>query len=127
MENEKKIEKLEVKDGGIDQDVLDLMVNEDVLGALEDDKQIKRVVLNCFCEFLAELKKVSKSVDDFMETISICSSKKIREFFAEVKDNTQKEVTRVNVAKKVAKSHQKSKKSTKSVAKVVKFSPNSVK
>lgn len=117
---EKETKKVEVTEAKIDKDVLDIMKNEDVLLALSDDKQIKRVILNCFCEFLSEIKQLRKEFDDFSQMISVVSADKLNEFFKEVRAGVEKEKTRLNVQEKIKKGHQKSKKSTKNGKKSVK-------
>lgn len=110
MENEKKIEKTEAK---IDKDVLDIMKDEDVLKAVSDDKQVKRLILNCFCEFLSEIKGLRRDFDEFAQMISVCSADKLANFFKELNSNVSQETKRMELKEKMAKSHQKSKKSAK--------------
>ena len=109
MENEKKTQKPEVTGGKIDKDVLDVMKNEDVLAAFSDDVQVKRVILNCFCELLSEIKGLRADFDEFSQTISVCSADKLNDFFKEVRSNFVEEKTRANVRKKVAQGHKKPK------------------
>lgn len=121
MENEKieeKETKVDVKEGKIDKDVLDVMKDEDVLKALGDDKQIKRVILNCFCEFLSEIRQLRKEFDEFSQMISVCSADKLADFFKELQSNVSQETKRLNVKEKISKSHLKSKKSSKNLKKV---------
>ena len=113
MENEKNIEQPKVTEAKIDKDVLDIMKNEDVLSALKDDVQVKRVILNCFCEFLSEIKDLRKEFDEFSQMISVCSADKLADFFKELHSNVAAEEKRLNVQDKIKKGHQKSKKSVK--------------
>lgn len=113
MENEKETQKTETNEGKIDKDVLDIMKDEDVLKALEDEVQIKRVILNCFCEFLSEIKDLRKEFDEFSQMISVCSADKLADFFKELHKNVAEEEKRQNVQEKIKKGHQKSKKSAK--------------
>lgn len=117
MENEKETKKPEVTGGKIDKDVLDIMKNEDVLKALSDDVQIKRVILNCFCEFLSEIKDLRKEFEEFTQMISVVSADKLADFFKELHSNVAQEEKRLNVQEKIKKGHQKSKKSTNNVKK----------
>ena len=120
MEQEKKEEQsntyeatINVKPASIDKDVLDVMKQEDILYAISDEVQIKRVMLNYFCEFLSEIKDLHKDIDTLMETLSVCASDKLVEFFKEVQKNTENEVARANLKEKMSKSHKKSQKNEK--------------
>ena len=134
MENKEKVEKVEeqtkkyeVKPAPIDEDVLK-EAKKNIEKAVTDPKLLNRMTLNCLCETLAEIKHLSQSVDSFLDIISICSNKKIVEFFNGVRKNLKKQ------AEKVAKSDQKAEDSakklqqdTKSGKNVVKFPPKNVK
>lgn len=125
MENEKNVTKVETTDAKIDKDVLDVMKNEDILTALGDDKQVKRLILNCFCEFLSEIKGLRKDFDEFSQMISVCSADKLADFFKELHSNVAKEEKRLELRDKIAQSHKKSsKKSKKSSQKSKKSSQN---
>lgn len=117
MENEKETKKPEVTEAKIDKDVLDIMKNEEVLKALSDDVQIKRVILNCFCEFLSEIKDLRKEFEEFTQMISVVSADKLADFFKELHSNVSQEEKRLNVQEKIKKGHQKSKKLTNNVKK----------
>ena len=110
MEDKKKIE---ITDAGIDSDVLQELAKGNVLEAVKDDKQIKRAILNCMCEFLSEIKHLSQAADDFLNILTICSSDKLTDFFSKLQDNVKKEQTVLAVQEKVKQSHQKSKKTSK--------------
>ena len=99
------------KQGKIDEDVLDVLKQEDVLAALSDDKQVKRVMLNCFCEFLSEIRGLRTQFEEFSQMISVCSADKLTSFFKELQKNVGEELK-----EKIMQSHKKStKKSKKSV------------
>lgn len=110
MENKEKETKVQVTEAKIDKDVLDIMKNEDILATMEDDKQIKRLILNCFCEFLSEIKGLRRDFDEFSQMISVCSADKLADFFKELHGNVSQETKRMELRDKIAKSHQKSKK-----------------
>ena len=115
MENKEKVTKVETTDAKIDKDVLDIMHNEEVMASISDDKQVKRLILNCFCEFLSEIKGLRRDFDEFAQMISVCSADKLADFFKELHGNVAQEEKRLELRDKIAKSHQKSKKvSTKS-------------
>ena len=106
----------EKKLGKIDDDVLDVLKQEDVLAALSDDKQIKRVMLNCFCEFLSEIRGLRTQFEEFSQMISVCSADKLTSFFKELQKNVGEEVKKEELKEKIMQSHKKStKKSKKSV------------
>ena len=110
MENEKNVTKVETTDAKIDKDVLDIMQNEDIMASISDDKQVKRLILNCFCEFLSEIKGLRRDFDEFSQMISVCSADKLADFFKELHGNVAQEEKRLELRDKIAKSHQKSKK-----------------
>lgn len=107
----------EVKnEGKIDKEVLSVLSQEDIKAALADDKQIKRVVLNCFCEFLSEIKALRAQFDEFAQMISVCSADKLSSFFKEIQKNVGEETKKMELQEKIHESHKKStKKSKKSV------------
>lgn len=121
MENEKNVTKVETTDAKIDKDVLDVMKNEDILTALGDDKQVKRLILNCFCEFLSEIKGLRKDFDEFSQMISVCSADKLADFFKELHGNVAQEEKRLELRDKIAQSHKKSSKKRKSQHKIAKI------
>lgn len=127
MKNEKNVTKVETTDAKIDKDVLDVMKNEDILTALGDDKQVKRLILNCFCEFLSEIKGLRKDFDEFSQMISVCSADKLADFFKELHSNVAKEEKRLELRDKIAQSHKKSSKKYKKSSQNDKNAPKSVK
>jgi hypothetical protein len=110
MENEKKVD---IKLNEIDVDVIQEIVKENVLEAISEQKELNRVILNCFAECLSEIKHLSQAADDFVNILTICSNEKIADFFSEIKKNMGKEEKRAKTMEIIEKSHQKSKKSTK--------------
>lgn len=127
MENKEKETKVQVTEAKIDKDVLDIMKNEDILATMEDDKQVKRLILNCFCEFLSEIKGLRRDFDEFSQMISVCSADKLADFFKELHGNIAKEEKRIELREKIAKSHQKSTKKSKKSTQNGKNSSKSVK
>lgn len=79
---------------GIDKEVLDLLPSENVLKAISDEKEVRRVMLNCFCELLSQMKEFNKQVDEFNTYLSVVSSDKLVDFFTELKHNTEEEEKR---------------------------------
>ena len=112
MEETKKVE---IKDAGIDKEVLEELAKENILNTLIDDKQIKRVEINFYCELLAELKHLDDSMNNLVNIFTICSHRQITEFFSGVKNNIKREQTVKNVEKIIEKSHKRPKKTKKSV------------
>ena len=98
----------------IDKDVLEVLNQPDILDALKDDVQIKRVILNCFCEMLSMFKDMKNTMTEFNQLISIVSADKLTEYFKEVNKNFQTEQTRANVQEKIKEGHKKSTKKAKS-------------
>ena len=112
MESKKNVKKVETTDAKIDKEVLDIMKNDEILSSMSDDKQIKRLILNCFCEFLSEIKGLRRDFDEFSQMISVCSADKLADFFKELHGNVAQEEKRQELHKKMSQSHQKSKKSS---------------
>lgn len=110
MENKENVKKVEITEAKIDKDVLDVMKNEDILATMDSDTQVKRLILNCFCEFLSEIKGLRRDFDEFAQMISVCSADKLADFFKELHGNVAQEEKRLELRDKIAKSHQKSKK-----------------
>lgn len=110
-------EKNEVKvtPAKIDKEVLDIMKQEDILEAIKDEKQLSRLKLNLFCEFLSEVRELRKEFDDFMQMISVCSADKVANFFKELGKNVAEEEKRLELQEKIKKSHKKSSKTRKNV------------
>ena len=111
MGKKENVKKVETTDAKIDKDVLDIMKNDEILSSMSDDKQIKRLILNCFCEFLSEIKGLRRDFDEFSQMISVCSADKLADFFKELHGNVAQEEKRQELHKKMSQSHQKSKKS----------------
>lgn len=122
---ENKIEKEQpkIEEAGIDQDVLEEMLKDNIVRATSDDTQMNRVMLNCLCEMLSQFKQMNKAFEDFSNTLSICGADKLTDFFKKLKTNVENEEVRQNVQKEIKKSHKKAKKSEN----VVKFPAKSVK
>lgn len=112
MGKKENVKKVETTDAKIDKDVLDIMKNDEILSSMSDDKQIKRLILNCFCEFLSEIKGLRRDFDEFSQMISVCSADKLADFFKELHGNVAQEEKRQELHKKMSQSHQKSKKSS---------------
>ena len=108
MENKENVKNVEITEAKIDKEVLDIMKNEDILATMSDDKQIKRLILNCFCEFLSEIKGLRKDFDEFSQMISVCSADKLADFFKELHSNVAQEDKRLELRDKIAQSHKKS-------------------
>lgn len=116
MSEEVKEEKIQVSGGKIDPDVLDVLKQEDILKSISDDKQAKRLILNCFCELLSEIKGLRSQFEEFSQMISVCSADKLSSFFKELQKNIGEETKRIELNEKIKESHKKStKKGKKSV------------
>ena len=101
---------VEVQKASIDKEVLDVMKSENVLKTLADDKKIKRLILNAFCEELSVLSELSKSVKTLSDTVRVCGAERLKDFFEKVQKNYAEEQKRAVVREKIAQGHKKSKK-----------------
>lgn len=116
MENKE----IQVQTGSIDKDVLDIMKDKDFLTALGSEIETKRVILNCFCEFLSEIKGLRNDINELTDLITVCSAEKVGDYFKELQKNVKNEQKRLELEEKIHQSHKKSKKSTKKLEKAVK-------
>lgn len=107
MEEKKEIE---VKDTGIDNDILKQLTEEDVLKTIENQELLNRAILNCFAECLAELKKVAKTLDQFNQTVAICGQEKLIDYFGRLNENVKAEEKRLATQEKIHQDHKKSNK-----------------
>lgn len=96
-----------VNDAPVDESALDAIRKEQIDKTLTDEKSLRRAELNFLCEFLGLQKAMTKALDDLSTTVTIAGKDKICEFFAGVKENTEKEIVRQNVRKKISQSHKK--------------------
>lgn len=93
------------RNGEIDAEVVNVMKDEDVVKMLSDDTQIKRLILNCFCEFLSEIKSLRGEVNQLVDVFTMVSTDKLKAYFKELETNVDKEETRQKVQKKAIRSH----------------------
>ena len=89
----------------MDADVLEAIKEEKILAGISDDKMVKRLILNCFCEFLSTTKQLHAALDEMSQMINICAGDKLASFFRDVRGNFEKEKTRVQVQEKISQSH----------------------
>ena len=101
--------KKEQNEGKIDQAIKEVLNGEDVLMALSSDTQVKRFILNAFCEMLSQMQELRSSVDQLVNTINMVSQDKLTAFFKELSDNVKAEESKVKTLNQVKKSHQKGK------------------
>lgn len=116
----KKQEEVQVKRGSIDKDVLNIMNDDEIMASIEDDKMQKRFILNCFCEFLSQIKDLKKKFDEFSDMIAVCSADKLNDFFKNLQENVEHEEKVQKLKEKMAQSHKKPKKGVKKTEKSVK-------
>ena len=91
----------------IDDHILKLAGEGNILKGMTDQAQINRVMLNCFCELLAQAQHLSHAFDNFNEVLSICSMEKMNDFFTKSRKNFEKEKKRVEENTKKAKNGKK--------------------
>lgn len=77
-------------DGKIDWDVIETATQNKATTALADDIQARRILFNCFCELLSQLKEIKKSCDEFAQDVSVCSQDKLLRFFRKVNSKCKK-------------------------------------
>lgn len=106
MENNK----VELSDAKIDKEVLDILKSENVLASLEDPKMVRRLELNCFCEFLSEMQKLTAKVEKFSMFIRMCGADKLNDYFHELRTNISNEE---KLQEKIHAGHKKPKKTVK--------------
>ena len=120
-------EEVKITGGKIDKEVLDIMKNESILDSIKDEKQISRLILNCFCEFLSEIRDLRKEFDEFSQMISICSADKLAEFFKELQKNVDVESKKMEIYEKAHNDHKKSVKAKRKTTKLNKNTQKNIK
>lgn len=103
-----------VTSGEIDQVSIDAIHAKKVDLSTSDEKQMRRVELNYYCEFYGLAKKLNVALDELSSVVTIAGQEKIYDFFKGVRSNTAKEITRQAVQKKIKQGHKR--KSTKKTA-----------
>lgn len=73
----------------INKDVIEKIVKENELSGNVNDKETFRVILNAFCEMLSELQKMANSLNALNNTIAICGTDKILDYFTETNQITK--------------------------------------
>lgn len=113
VKKEENVKEIDVKEAGIDVETLDIMKQEDIMKAIESEDSLRRFELNCYCEFLGELKKLKEQVQSLSDIITVCGAEKISAFFGKLKDNMEEEEKIINFKEKLNESHKKKKKKVK--------------
>ena len=108
-------EEVKVTGGKIDKETLDIMKQNDILKSFSDEKQEKRLILNCFCELLGVVRELKASFEELSQMISVISADKLANYFKEVQKNFAVEENRAKIQEKISKSHKKSTKKAKKV------------
>ena len=106
---EKKVEKVDIQNAGIDKDVLEAITKDLIEKTVNDQTLLNRAIVNCLAETISELKNVSRSLNNFYQVISICSQEKILEYFGELDKNVKAEEKRLIAQQKIHQDHKKKK------------------
>lgn len=96
-----------VNDAPVDETALAELRGKQIDLTVSDEKSLRRAELNFLCEMLGLQKQLNKALDELSMTVTIAGKDKIYDFFAGVKENTEKEIIRQNVKKKISQSHKK--------------------
>lgn len=112
-DNTEKKKDLVEKPADIDPEVLDIMSDEQILEAIKDDTQAKRLIVNAFAEMLSEFIKLRSQLDAISQTVSTLGYDKLTQFFAEVDKNFKNEEVKAKLQEKISQSHKKPQKSSK--------------
>lgn len=104
---------MEEKNKGIDLDVVEKMIKDNVMAVVSDQKEMNRAMLNCYCELYSQFKELNKAINEMYTLFSVISGDKVDEFFRKTRENFENEVKRVRAQEKIAQSHKKPKKSVK--------------
>lgn len=78
-----------INENGINKDVIEKIIKENELSGNVNDKETFRVILNAFCEMLSELQKMANSLNSLNNTIAICGTDKILDYFTETNQITK--------------------------------------
>ena len=121
-EVERKSEQaIEIKPAGIDPDILDIMKQEDFAKSMDDPKLFKRYMLNFMAENLSLMHQVEKLTETLLNVVTMVFSKDLAEYYKQAETNVKTEEKTQKTFTIIGKSHQKSKKKTKSIEKVLKI------
>jgi hypothetical protein len=82
---------VDIKPADIDMDVLSILGRDCALAAVESDKEMRRLELNCLCEMLSQMKHFQTALDETLNILSIVGNDKIVDFFAAMRENMAKE------------------------------------
>ena len=106
---EEQPKEVDIRDLGIDKEVLEKILGEDVLKTIDDPKLLNRAILNYFAENFALLNKIAESLEKLQRLFTILGQEKLLDYFGTLKNNFVKEEKRQITMTKVHKDHQKSK------------------
>lgn len=88
-------ESIDIKPAEIDLDVLSVLSKECAISAIDDEKEMRRLELNCLCEMISEMKHFHTALDETLNVLSIAGNDKIVEFFTTVRENMERDVAEV--------------------------------
>lgn len=87
MENKE----LEVKDNGIDKELLKKVVDEETLNAIKENKLTKRALVNAFLELAGEFEQLQKAVNSLYSVITTATGPFLAELFYDLNQNIKKQ------------------------------------
>lgn len=82
---------LDIKPADIDLDVLSILGRDCAISAVSDEKEMRRLELNCLCEMLSQMNHFKTALDETLNILSIVGNEKIVDFFATMRENMAKE------------------------------------
>lgn len=104
MEN-KQTNDIEIKDNGIDKELLKKIVDKETLDAILDNKKNKRALANALIELAEQQEKELKALDNIYSIITTFSSPFLADYFYDLNQNVAKENKKAKNTTKKAKNN----------------------
>ena len=78
-----------ITDNGINKDVLEKIIKDNALSGNVNERETFRVIVNAFCEMLSELQQMANALNSLNNTVAICGTDKILDYFTETNQITK--------------------------------------
>lgn len=93
-------ENIEVKDDGINKELLKKIVDEKTLEAIKDNKLTKRAMVNAYLELAEEFENLQKAINSLYNVITTATGPFLADLFYDLNQNVKKEEKRLSKKRK---------------------------
>ena len=100
MQTNETKEQVEVKDNGINKEMLSKIVNEETIKAVKDNKLTKRALTNAFLELAEEFENLQKAVNSLYNVITTATGPFLANLFYDLNQNVKKEEKKLSKKRK---------------------------